>query len=442
MPTPPKNHQTILDSIADGVFTVDLQWRITSFNRAAERITGIPREEAIGRLCREVLNADLCRNGCALRKTIDQGIHIRNLPVYIIRADGRRIPISVTSNVLLDADGKVVGGVESFRDLSEIHHLRRELRKKHSFGDIISKNAKMGSIFAILPQIAESDSTVLILGASGTGKELFARAIHNSSKRKNGPFIAVNCGALPESLCESELFGYKAGAFTDARKDKPGRFALAQDGTIFLDEIGDISPVVQVRLLRVLESRIYEPLGSTRGVGTNARVIAATHRDLELLVREEKFREDLYYRINVMKLSLPTLAERMEDIPLLIDHFIDRFNSLQGKQIIGLSQEAMAVLMLHNWPGNVRELENTIEHAFVMCPGDLIQRRHLPQHLVPQDHAAFLSGGLTLREVEKRAIFDALKRNDWKKLATARELDIDKNTLRRKMQRLGITEPS
>lgn len=442
MPTPSKHYQTILDSIADGVFTVDLTWRITSFNSAAERITGIPREEAIGRLCRDVLNADLCRNGCALRKTFDQGAPVRNLPVHIVRADGRRIPISVTSNALRDAGGNIIGGVETFRDLSEIHQLRRELRQKHSFGDIISKNTKMAGIFSILPQIAESDSTVLILGASGTGKELFARAIHDNSKNKNGPFVAVNCGALPESLCESELFGYKAGAFTDAKRDKAGRFALAQDGTIFLDEIGDISPVVQVRLLRVLESRVYEPLGSTRSVSTNARVIAATHRDLELLVREEKFREDLYYRINVMKLSLPTLAERMEDIPLLTDHFIDRFNSLQEKQIIGLSQEAMAVLMLHSWPGNVRELENTIEHAFVMCPGNLIQRRHLPQHLVPRDHAAYMPGGFTLREIEKRAILDALMRNDWKKLATARELGIDKNTLRRKIQRLGIVEPS
>ena len=282
----------------------------------------------------------------------------------------------------------------------------------------------------------------MIQGASGTGKELFARAIHGSSTRRTGPFVAVNCGALPETLCESELFGYKAGAFTDARKDKPGRFAMAQNGTIFLDEIGDISPAVQVRLLRVLESRVYEPLGSTKGESTNARVITATHRDLESLVRQEKFREDLYYRINVMKLTLPPLAERMEDIPLLVDHFVDRFNRLMGREIIGLSQEAMAVLMLHPWPGNVRELENTIEHAFVMCPGGLIQRRHLPQHLVPNASVMLMPAGLTLREMEKRAIQEALERNRWMKVATARELGIDKNTLRRKIQRLNIIEPS
>jgi PAS domain S-box-containing protein len=442
MPSSAEHQQIILDSITDGVFTVDLEWRITSYNKAAERITGISREEALGRLCSDVLGADLCRNGCALRQTLRTGVPARNMPFYVIRADNKRIPISVTCNILKDPEGKIIGGVETFRDLSFVQELRRELLNKHSFGDIISKNAAMANIFSILPQIAESDSTVMIQGASGTGKELFARAIHNHSTRKSGPFVAVNCGALPETLCESELFGYKAGAFTDARKDKPGRFAMAQNGTIFLDEIGDISPVVQVRLLRVLESRIYEPLGSTKGETTNARVITATHRDIESLVRQEKFREDLYYRINVMKLFLPPLVQRKEDIPLLIDHFIARFNSLQGREIIGLSQEAMAVLMLHSWPGNVRELENTVEHAFVMCPGNLIQRRHLPQHLVPKNSPVFMTAGVTLRDIEKCAIRDALERNGWKKVATARELGINKNTLRRKIERLGIVEPS
>jgi len=436
-----EHHQIILDSIADGVFTVDLGWRITSFNEAAEKITGIPREEAIGRLCHDVLRANVCDNGCALNQTMKTNMPIRNMPIYVIRADKKRIPISVTTNLLQDTDGHVVGGVETFRDLTVVHELRKELRKKHSFGDIISKNEKIFKIFSILPQIAQSNSTVMIEGASGTGKELFARAIHNNSPRKNGPFVAVNCGALPETLCESELFGYKAGAFTDAKRDKPGRFALAQDGTIFLDEIGDISAAVQVRLLRVLETRVYEPLGSTKQVSTNARVITATHRDLERLVQQGKFREDLYYRINVMKLSLPPLSEREEDIPYLVDHFVERFNHLKGKQIVGLSQEAMAALMLHHWPGNVRELENAIEHAFVLCQEELVQLRHLPTHLVPEDRAMLVPTGLTLKEVEKCTIQEALQRNQWKKVITARELGIDKNTLRRKINRLGIIEP-
>jgi transcriptional regulator with PAS, ATPase and Fis domain len=367
---------------------------------------------------------------------------IESMPVHIIRADKRRIPISVSTTLLRDEKGKVIGGVETFRDLTMVAELRKELHKQHSFGDIISKSEKMLRLFALLPHLAESESTLLIEGASGTGKELFARAIHNSSSRNEGPFVAVNCGALPDTLCESELFGYKAGAFTDAKRDKAGRFALAQNGTIFLDEIGDISPAMQIRLLRVLEEKVYEPLGSTKSVATNARVIAATHRNLGELVEQGIFREDLYYRINVIKLTLPGLGERKEDIPLLVDHFIERFNRLTGKQVVGLSQEAITALMLHDWPGNVRELENAIEHAFVLCQGEIVHLSDLPRHFVPTDQAPSMPTGLNLKEVEKRAIHEALVKNNWKKMATARELGIDKNTLRRKIKRHGIIEPS
>ncbi len=435
------HHQIILDSIADGVFTVDLQWRVMSFNRAAEEITGITRDEAVGQLCHEVFRANVCETGCVLRQTMVSGKPIRNMPIYIVRADGRRIPVSVTTTLLRDEAGNVIGGVETFRDLTIVHGLRKELQKQHSFGDIVSKNHKMLELFARLPQIADSHSTVFIEGATGTGKEIFARAIHNHSPRKKGPFVAVNCGALPETLCGSELFGYKAGAFTDAKKDKPGRFALAQEGTIFLDEIGDVTLPVQIRLLRVLEQKVYEPLGSIKAVGTNARVITATHRNLEQLVQEGRFRSDLYYRINVVRMSLPPLLQRKEDIPLLVGHFVERFNHLTGKQIMGVSHGTMAALMLHDWPGNVRELENAIEHAFVVCRGELIHLRHLPTHIVPEKRSMIVTTGLTLREVEKRAIEEALERNKWKKMATARELGIDKNTLRRKIQRLGVSQP-
>jgi transcriptional regulator with PAS, ATPase and Fis domain len=366
------------------------------------------------------------------------GKPIESMPVHIIRADKRRIPISVSTTLLRDEGARVIGGVETFRDLSVVAELRKELHKQRSFGDIISKSEKMLRLFALLPHLAESESTALIEGASGTGKELFARAIHNSSTRSKGPFVAVNCGALPDTLCESELFGYKSGAFTDAKRDKPGRFALAQNGTIFLDEIGDISPAMQIRLLRVLEEKVYEPLGSIKSVTTNARVMAATHRNLGELVKQGVFREDLYYRINVIKLSLPGLSERKEDIPLLVDHFVERFNRLTDKQVVGLSQEAITALMLHDWPGNVRELENAIEHAFVLCQGEIIHLSDLPRHIVPTDHALNVATCLTLREVEKRAIQEALARNSWKRVATARELGIDKNTLRRKIKRFGI----
>jgi len=349
-----QHYQIILDSIADGVFTVDLDLFITSFNRAAEEITGISRDEAIGRPCFEVLRANVCETDCLLCQTMETESPIVNVPVYILRSDKKRIPISVTTALLKDSTGRNIGGVETFRDLTVVNKLRKALLKQHSFEDIVSKNGKMLELFSILPQIAESSSTVMIVGASGTGKELFARALHNNSLQRKGPFVTINCGALPDTLCESELFGYKAGAFTDAKQDKPGRFALAQNGTIFLDEIGDISQAVQVRLLRVLEEKVYEPLGSTKTVKTNARVITATHRNLEELTKSGEFREDLYFRIDVIKLKLPKLSERKEDIPLLVDHFIERFNHLIGRKIMGLSQKAMAALMLYDGTGNVR----------------------------------------------------------------------------------------
>jgi PAS domain S-box-containing protein len=436
--TQERHHELILDSLQEGVFTVDLNWRITSFNRAAEFITGIPRAQALGRPCFEVFRADVCETGCMLRRTIETQSPLSNMPVHIYRADKKRIPINVSTTLLQDAEGRVVGGVETFQDISAIKDLQKALRRQHSFEDIVSKSPRMIQIFSLLPQVAESGSTVLIRGASGTGKELIARAIHHHSPQREGAFVAVNCGALPDTLIESELFGYKAGAFTDARKDKPGRFALAQNGTIFLDEIGDISPTVQVRLLRVLQQKVYEPLGSGKPVPTNARVIAATHRRLEDLVKAEKFRDDLYFRINVFKISLPPLSERREDVPLLVDHFIERFNHQKGRSVAGASREAMSALMLHGWPGNVRELENAIEHAFVLCRDDLIRIEDLPEHLHPDGNAAGVSIGGSLQDVEKAAILHALQRHSGKKLAAARELGIDKNTLRRKMIRLGI----
>lgn len=438
----PVGHQMmILDSISEGVFTVDVDWRITSFNRAAERITGVVREEAIGRHCYEVLKANVCESGCVLRETMDKQRAIRNKAVTIVRTDAKVVPISVSTALLRDEFGHVVGGVETFLDLTVVDELRKELERKYSFGDIISKNEEMLRLFSILPQIAQSESSVLIQGASGTGKELFALAIHNNSRRKQGPFIAVNAGALPDTLCESELFGYKSGAFTDAKRDKPGRFALAENGTIFLDEIADISPAMQVRLLRVLEEKSFEPLGSTQKIKTNARVITATNRDLATLVEEGRFRDDLYYRINVVKISIPKLSERKQDIPLLVDHFIERFNHLTGKEITGVSEETLAALMHHEWPGNVREIENAIEHAFVLCNEGLLQLRHLPTQLIPKKGLSAHKDALSIKEIERQAIQEALARNGWKKSKTARELGIDRNTLRRKIRRFGILEP-
>jgi len=414
----------ILDSIADGVFTVDTNWRITSFNAAAERITGIPRDEAIGKLCAEVFRATICESACALRKTIETGEPIVNKEIMIVRADGEPVPVSISTALLRDQNGDVVGGVETFRDLSVVEELRKELSSRHTFADIISKNHEMQRLFDILPEIAESESTVLVEGESGTGKELFARAIHSLSARCEGPMITVNCGALPDTLLEAELFGYKAGAFTDARRDKPGRFALAEGGTIFLDEIGDISPATQVRLLRVLQERIFEPLGATESVKADVRVITATHRDLDRLVRNGDFRKDLYYRVNVVRLKIPPLRRRKED-----------------KRIASISPDVMAVLMGYDFPGNVRELENIVEHAFVLCRGGMIQIEHLPEHLRPPEEGAVISGTKNLEELEARFLLDTLRRNNWSRQATARELGVHKTTLWRKIRRLGIELP-
>ncbi|HHP7234904.1 MAG TPA: sigma-54 interaction domain-containing protein [Desulfobacterales bacterium] len=440
-PTPLTDYQAILDSISDGVLTVTRNHVIASFNRAAETITGVPRAEALGRKCFEVMRAEICESSCCLKKTMHTGEPCKNVPVYIVRADNKRIPVSVNTSVMRDSRGRINGGVETFRDLSEIHYLRREFNKTQTFENIVSKNHKMMQLFSILPQVADSRSNVLIEGASGTGKELFARAIHNQGPQRNAPFVTVNCGALPDTLIESELFGYKAGAFTDAKRDKPGRFTQAGKGTIFLDEIGDISPAMQVRLLRVLENRTYSPLGGTESIQTKARVVAATHRDLKKMTERKEFREDLYFRIKVVCLQLPALADRMEDIPLLVDHFVERFKALTGKHIVGVADDAMAALALHTWPGNVRELENAIEHAFVLCRDEMIGLVHLPEQVRPQENALSESGARSLKDHEEQIIRNALIRNNWRRMATARELQIDKNTLRRKIQRYGIRKP-
>lgn len=435
---PDCRHDIILESIADGVFTIDHEWRITSFNRAAEKITGIPRKQALGCLCSDIFRANICETDCALRKTMMTKKPIINKPVNIMDASGKIIPISVSTAVFQDETGGIVGGVETFRDLSMVEELRKELTKNQCFADIISKNHEIQKIFALLPEIAISGSIVLIEGPSGSGKELFAKAIHNLTQRRKKPFIAVNCAGLPDTLLESELFGYVAGAFTDAKKNKPGRFSLAQGGTIFLDEISDISPALQVRLLRVLQEKEFEPLGSTKPVKADVRVLVSTNKSLEVLTKEGKFREDLYYRINVIKIVLPPLSQRKEDIPLLIDHTIDRFNRLRGKDIAGVSEETLTILMHHDYPGNVRELENIIEHAFILCKSGLIRPEHIPVYLLQPGEADRLAMGTTLETMECRFIYEALMSNNWNRLATAREVGIDKTTLWRKMKKLGI----
>jgi len=441
----PERVATILDSIADGVFTVDRQWNVTSFNRAAEKITGISRQQAIGQKCFDVLRANICQGSCALRETIESGRQLINRPINILSSQGEQVPVSISTAVLRDENGRIVGGVETFRDLSAIELLRKEIDNRYTFQDIISKNHEIRRILDILPDIAASESTVLIEGPTGSGKELFAKAIHNLSRRAKGKYVAVNCGALPDTLLESELFGYKRGAFTDAKQDKPGRFALAEGGTLLLDEIGDISTALQVKLLRILQEKQYEPLGGTASVKTDVRVIASTNKPLADLVARGTFREDLYYRLNVLKIVLPPLRRRREDIPLLVDRFVQQFNAQQGKQIEGISEEAMGILLNYDFPGNVRELENIVERAVVLCRGNRIETECLPVELLqrtpgsPQDQPAAPANPLF--EAEAAAIRQALHHNDGHRARTAEELGIDKTTLWRKMKKFGITYP-
>jgi PAS domain S-box-containing protein len=443
----PTATDAILESISDGVFTVDKAWRVTSFNRAAEKITGVTRKDAIGRRCDEVFRSSLCGAECALQKTLKTGRPIIGKSAYIVNDEGGRIPISISTAVLKDAGGKVIGGAEVFRDLSELDALRQELEGRFRVGDLVSRSPVMQRLFEVLPAIAASPSTVLIQGETGTGKELIARTLHELSPRKEGPFIAVNCGALPDTLLESELFGYKAGAFTGAAKDKPGRFALAKGGTLFLDEIGEISPALQIRLLRILQERVYEPLGATRSEKADVRVVAATNRDLLARCREGTFREDLYYRINVVRIELPPLRGRMEDLPLLATQFIARFNRLQDRSVSGLAPEALSLLMAHDWPGNVRELENVIERAFILCGSGRIEVNHLPESLTGAlglGNAAAPAAGLreARRELDAQTIRQALERCGGNRLATARVLGVHKTTLFRKMLALGVEPPA
>jgi len=432
----------IFDAISQGIFTINSDGVITSFNRKAEELTGYKVNEVLGRPCCDIFRADICKEDCTLKHSIKTGQQIEDREVTITNKNGRKIPIAINTAALVSLDGRVLGGVEMFRDLSPIKELRKRLFGSYILEDIVSKSKAMQTIFEMLPLVANSRSSVLIDGESGTGKELVARAVHNLSSRKSMPFVAINCGALPDTLLESELFGYKEGAFTDAKQDKPGRFARAEGGTLFFDEIGDLSPAMQVKLLRVLQEKEYEPLGSTESVKTNARIVAATNVDLNLAVEEKRFRRDLYFRLNVVNLHIPPLRQRVEDIPLLIKYFITRFNALQGRRIHRCSERVMSALMTHNYSGNVRELENAIEHAFVVCVGDTIQLEDLPPHIAREAEEKFKEEPVStpLQNAEAETIRQVLKKNNSNRTLSAKELKISRNTLWRKIKRYGIDD--
>ena len=429
----------ILDVLETGVFTVDRHGCITSFNRAAQDITGYTADHVIGSRCAEVFRSDLCKTVCPLRVSISLRKTARNQEVYIKARDGHPIPISVSTAPLLTKDGDLLGGVEVFRDISQLVDLKRRLGDEYRLADIIGRSPAMRRIFELIPLVAKSDSNVLISGSSGTGKELVARTIHQISTRQKQPFVAVNCAAIPETLLESELFGFKKGAFTDAYRDKPGRIAAAEGGTLFLDEVGDLPKVMQVKVLRFLQERSYEPLGSNDTVKSDVRVLAATNRSLHELVQVGEFREDLYYRLDVVQVAIPPLCERAEDIPLLLKHYIRIFRHNTGKPIEGLSDRAAAMLAEYSFPGNVRELENIIERAFIVCQSGLIQPEHLPISLQRSQPRMAPVNGNTIDTGKIIAIRNALEHHDGNRTRAATELGVHRTTLLRMMKKYGIT---
>lgn len=432
--------EAVLRSISDGVFTINLDNRIICFNHAAEEITGIRRDLALGRPCHEILRADICHEACPLRYTIETGQPVSNLEITIHTQKFGPVPVSVSTGLFKDKNGRLMGGVETFRDLREVVALRETLAKSHTKGDIVSKSRSMQKVLDILPTVADSGSSVLITGENGVGKEMVARAIHRLSPRANAPFVAVNCGGMPQTLIESELFGYEPGAFTGAEKAKKGRFALAEGGTLLLDEIGELPLGSQVKLLRVLQERRYEPLGGTKTLKADIRLLSITNRDLEGMVETGAFRQDLFYRINVIELKVPPLRERMEDVPLLVDHFIRRLNLLKRRQVSGIDDAAMKSLLEYNYPGNIRELENAIEHGLTLSKGSLIQRKDLPDRI--RNSQPVEARPASFAESERQVIWGTLKKHRFNRSSAARELGIHKTTLYRKIKRLRIELPS
>ncbi len=425
-----------LNSVTDGVFIIDAAGKVTYFNTAAEKILGITQNDALKHPYAEIIYGP-GRKTSPLIQPCDAGLELIDQEDEFIARNKTPVPVRLSVSQLSDTSGKVIGSVVTFRDLTAIIELKKEIDEKYTFLDIVSKNRKMREIFNILPAIAESDSTVLIEGKSGTGKELFAKAIHSLSARKTGPFVAVNCAAIPESLIESELFGHAKGASTDAVRDKTGRFAAADGGTILLDEIGGLPKPFQAKLVRILEQRRYEPLGSNISKDLDVRIICSTSRDLGMEVGLENFRDDLYYRINVIKITLPELRERREDIPLLAAHFVKKLALRMGIPSRTISDEVMDVLLSYDFPGNVRELENIIERMLVVSSSGVIGRRQLPGELIQKDadDDDYNSFKDEIEGSEKKMIQEVLSRYRGNRGLAARALNINRTTLWRKMQK-------
>jgi PAS domain S-box-containing protein len=446
-----KHWETIVNTLRDGLMVIDPAGTILFMNPAAEGLTGYADGELIGRSCRE-LNCTGCEiyghgigaQWCGLYARGD----VQAKRCLLTKKDGRAVHVMKNASVLKDPDGRVIGAIETLSDMSkivrqqrEIELLRRSCNLDEGFHGLIGESTAMQQVYEMVDNVAETEAPVMIQGPSGTGKELVARAIHGSGHRRDRPFIKVNCAALNENLLESELFGHVKGAYTGADRHRLGRFEAAHGGTIFLDEIGDIPPAIQVKLLRVLEEKEIERVGDHQQIPVDVRVITATHRNLEQLTADNRFREDLFFRINVFPINCPALAERRDDIPLLVQNFIRQYSLKSGKKITGLSSEALEALSAYDWPGNVRELRNAIEYAFVLCKNETIETEHLPPKIRQPRYAPSSSPSPAPAE-EKQALIEMLRRAGGNQSEAARLLGVSRVTVWKRIKKFGIDLPA
>ncbi len=435
--------KNILDSIDIGIFTVNRGGLITFFNSTAEKISGYDRRQVLGQPCHLVFESEAAPDVCLLKESIAKGISQGSHKGRMIDKDGVAIPIRAHYTALRNEKGVIIGGLATFHDLTLVHQLDQAISNRYTFFDMIGKSPAMQKVFEMIPVVARSDASVLIEGATGTGKDLLAKVIHSAGRRKDKPLVRINCAAIPETLIESEIFGYVKGAFTGAERNKPGRFQEADGGTLFLDEIGDLPLGLQAKLLRVLEDKEFYPLGSRHTRKVDVRIISATNRGLEQLIKQRQFREDLFYRLNVVRIDLPPLTERRDDLPLMIRHFIRKLCAARGVARPEMSKQAMQVLLNHTYPGNVRELENILEHALILGRKGPIELDHLPGYLSQPAPAApppYITQADEKLPQEARRILTVLRRHNGHRGRSAQTLGIDRTTLWRKIKRYQLED--
>ncbi len=438
--------EAIFNSVRDGIVTVDSDMRIRHINQAARRMLNV-NNSVEGQAFERLRPRELERARHALEQTLDSHRPVVDARIeFTDPAEGDKVLIVKTAP-LIDENQAFTGAVLTMRDITRLNYLERQVEETQQYRDMIGRSGRMRELFTLIKELSDTDSTVLICGESGTGKELVAAAIHNASSRAKGPFVRVNCAALSENILESELFGHVKGAFTGAVRDRAGRFEAADGGTILLDEIGDISARLQLRLLRVLQEREFERVGDSASIKTDVRVLASTNQDLTAKIHDGEFRQDLYYRLNVIRLEIPALRERREDIPVLVEHFCRRFNRAFKKEITGVAPETMEIFMEHPWPGNVRELENCMERAFIVCRETQILPKHLPSEFLRPGQRGHGAGAMPIARHDnggnapKERVLSVLERTDWNIAKAARTLGIARNTLYQRMRAYNIKRP-